>query len=129
MPLPSPFSAVPAFAVAGVTLAPPYSPNAATATPLAGTVSAALRRSGARVSLVWHADHALPAGTAGRFPIKFYLTAMLFIVFDIEIVFLYPWAQSAVALGVLGLVEIILFIVTVAVVYTYAWRRGGLDWD
>ena len=71
----------------------------------------------------------LPAGTAGRFPIKFYLTAMLFIVFDIEIVFLYPWAQSAVALGVLGLVEIILFIVTVAVVYTYAWRRGGLDWD
>lgn len=43
---------------------------------------------------------------------------MLFIVFDIEIVFLYPWAQSAVALGVLGLVEIILFIITVAVVYT-----------
>ncbi len=37
----------------------------------------------------------LPAGTAGRFPIKFYLTAMLFIVFDIEIIFLYPWAQSA----------------------------------
>lgn len=71
----------------------------------------------------------LPACTAGRFPIKFYLTAMLFIVFDIEIVFLYPWAQSAVALGVLGLVEIILFIVTVAVVYAYAWRRGGLDWD
>ena len=53
-------------------------------------------------------DPADPAagGTAGRFPIKFYLTAMLFIVFDIEIVFLYPWAQSAVALGVLGLVEI-----------------------
>ncbi len=71
----------------------------------------------------------LPAGTAGRFPIKFYLTAMLFIVFDIEIVFLYPWAQSAIPLGVLGLVEIILFIITVAVVYAYAWRRGGLDWD
>src|ERR1700712_2754871 len=71
----------------------------------------------------------LPAGTAGRFPIKFYLTAMLFIVFDIEIVFLYPWAQSAISLGVLGLVEIILFIITVAVVFAYAWRRGGLDWD
>lgn len=69
------------------------------------------------------------AATGQRFPIRYYLTAMLFIVFDIEIVFLYPWAQSAVALGVLGLVEIILFIVTVAVVYTYAWRRGGLDWD
>ena len=69
-----------------------------------------------------------PSG-GGRFPIKYYLTAMLFIVFDIEIVFLYPWAQSAVQLGVLGLVEIILFIVTVAVVFAYAWRRGGLDWD
>ena len=54
---------------------------------------------------------------------------MLFIVFDIEIVFLYPWAQSAVPLGVLGLVEILLFMVTVGVVYAYAWRRGGLDWD
>ena len=67
----------------------------------------------------------LPAGTAGRFPIKFYLTAMLFIVFDIEIVFLYPWAQSAIPLGVLGLVEIILFIVTVAVVFAYAWRAAA----
>jgi len=69
-----------------------------------------------------------PVG-GGRFPVKYYITAMLFIVFDIEIVFLYPWAQSAVQLGVLGLVEIILFIVTVAVVFAYAWRRGGLDWD
>jgi NADH-quinone oxidoreductase subunit A len=71
----------------------------------------------------------LPAGSAGRFPIKFYLTAMLFIVFDIEIIFLYPWAQSADALGVFGLVEIGLFIITVFVAYAYVWRRGGLDWD
>ena len=54
---------------------------------------------------------------------------MLFIVFDIEIIFLYPWAQSAIALGVFGLVEIGLFIVTVFVAYAYVWRRGGLDWD
>lgn len=65
----------------------------------------------------------------GRFPIKFYLTAMLFIVFDIEIIFLYPWAQSAVALGVFGLIEMGLFIVTVFCAYAYVWRRGGLDWD
>jgi NADH-quinone oxidoreductase subunit A len=71
----------------------------------------------------------LPPGTAGRFPIKFYLTAMLFIVFDIEIIFLYPWAQSIDALGVFGLVEMGLFIVTVFVAYAYVWRRGGLDWD
>ena len=69
-----------------------------------------------------------PVG-GGRFPIKFYLTAMLFIVFDIEIIFLYPWAVAFDALGVFGLVEMVLFIVTVFVAYAYVWRRGGLDWD
>lgn len=65
----------------------------------------------------------------GRFPIKFYLTAMLFIVFDIEIIFLYPWAVSFDALGRFGFVEMILFIGTVFIAYAYVWRRGGLDWD
>jgi NADH-quinone oxidoreductase subunit A len=65
----------------------------------------------------------------GRFPIKFYLTAMLFIVFDIEIVFLYPWAVSFDQLGTFALVEMGLFMATVFVAYAYVWRRGGLDWD
>ncbi len=65
----------------------------------------------------------------GRFPVKFYLTAMLFIVFDIEIIFLYPWAVSFNALGLFGFVEMLLFIGTVFVAYAYVWRRGGLDWD
>jgi NADH-quinone oxidoreductase subunit A len=65
----------------------------------------------------------------GRFPIKFYLTAMLFIVFDIEIIFLYPWAVSFNALGLFGFVEMVLFIATVFIAYAYVWRRGGLDWD
>ena len=65
----------------------------------------------------------------GRIPVKYYLTAMLFIVFDIEIVFLYPWAVANDALGVFGLVEMVLFVATVFVVYTYVWRRGGLEWD
>lgn len=69
-----------------------------------------------------------PVG-GGRFPIKFYLTAMLFIVFDIEIIFLYPWAVANEALGVFGLVEMVLFIGTVFIAYAYVWRRGGLDWD
>jgi NADH-quinone oxidoreductase subunit A len=64
-----------------------------------------------------------------RFPIKYFLTAMLFIVFDIETIFLYPYAVANKALGLFGLVEIILFIVTVFVAYAYVWRRGGLDWD
>jgi NADH-quinone oxidoreductase subunit A len=65
----------------------------------------------------------------GRFAVKYYLTAMLFIVFDIEIVFLYPWAVTFDALGWFGLSEMVLFIVTVFVAYGYVWRRGGLEWD
>ncbi|HEV8569636.1 MAG TPA: NADH-quinone oxidoreductase subunit A [Actinoplanes sp.] len=65
----------------------------------------------------------------GRFPVRFYLTAMLFIIFDIETIFLYPWAMSFDALGVFGFVEMLLFILTVFIAYTYVWRRGGLNWD
>ncbi|WP_406283607.1 NADH-quinone oxidoreductase subunit A [Embleya sp. NBC_00896] len=65
----------------------------------------------------------------GRFPVKYYLTAMLFIVFDIEIVFLYPWAVYFDSLGMFGLVEMALFVAAVFVAYAYLWRRGGLDWD
>ena len=64
-----------------------------------------------------------------RFPVRFYLVAMIFIVFDIEIIFLYPYAVANKFLGLFGLVEIILFIVTVFAAYAYVWRRGGLDWD
>jgi NADH-quinone oxidoreductase subunit A len=64
-----------------------------------------------------------------RFPIKYFLTAMLFIVFDIEIIFLYPYAVTNDSLGLFGLVEMALFIGTVFVAYAYVWRRGGLDWD
>ena len=71
-----------------------------------------------------------PHATPGqRFPVKYYLTAMLFIVFDIEIVFLYPWAVSYDALGTFALVEMVIFMLTVFVAYAYVWRRGGLTWD
>ncbi|ABG97686.1 NADH dehydrogenase subunit A [Rhodococcus opacus PD630] len=66
---------------------------------------------------------------AGRIPVKYYLTAMLFIIFDIEIVFLYPWAVHFDALGFFGLGAMALFIFNVSVAYAYEWRRGGLSWD
>jgi NADH-quinone oxidoreductase subunit A len=69
-----------------------------------------------------------PVG-GGRFPVKYYITAMLFIVFDIEIIFLYPWAVAFDQMALFGLVEMVLFIVTVFIAYTYVWRRGGLEWD
>jgi NADH-quinone oxidoreductase subunit A len=70
-----------------------------------------------------------PVVGGGRIPVAYYLTAMLFILFDIEMVFLYPFAVTAKALGVFGLVEIVLFIATVGFAYAYVWRRGGLDWN
>jgi NADH-quinone oxidoreductase subunit A len=65
----------------------------------------------------------------GRFPVKYFITAMLFIVFDIEIIFLYPWAVHFDELLLFGLAEMVVFIATVFVAYAYVWRRGGLDWD
>ena len=65
----------------------------------------------------------------GKFPVKYYLTAMMFIIFDIEIVFLYPWAVHFDALGLFGFYAMALFLVLITVAYVYEWRRGGLDWD
>ncbi|WP_063054854.1 NADH-quinone oxidoreductase subunit A [Nocardia salmonicida] len=77
-----------------------------------------------------HAIAGGPGNAAGqRFPVKYYLTAMLFIIFDIEIVFLYPWAVHFDTLGLFGLTAMALFIVNVSVAYAYEWRRGGLSWE
>ena len=69
-----------------------------------------------------------PVG-GGRFPVKYFITAMMFIVFDIEIVFLYPWAVHFDSLGMFGLLEMLVFVALIGVAYAYDWRRGGLEWD
>jgi NADH-quinone oxidoreductase subunit A len=65
----------------------------------------------------------------GKYPIRYYLTAMMFIIFDIEIMFLYPWAVNYGALGLFGLGAVGLFLLIVTLAYFYDWRRGGLEWD
>ena len=65
----------------------------------------------------------------GRFPVKYYLVAMTFIIFDIEVVFLYPWAVSFGELAVFGLVAMVGFLALITVPFLYEWRRGGLEWD
>lgn len=67
--------------------------------------------------------------TTGRFPIKYYLVAMTFILFDIEVVFLYPWAVSFSELALFGLIAMMTFLFFITVPFVYEWRRGGLDWD
>ena len=69
----------------------------------------------------------LPQGE--RFSVKFYVVAMLFIIFDIETIFLFPWAVGFRKLGLFGLVEMAIFIALVFLAYVYVWRRGGLDWE
>ena len=69
------------------------------------------------------------ADEGGRVPIKYYLTAMLFIIFDVESLFLYPFAVSFNRLGLFALVEMVLFMLTVFIAYAYVWRRGGLNWE
>ena len=69
-----------------------------------------------------------PPGQERRFTVSFYLTAMLFILFDIEIVFLYPLAVQLDALGWFGLVEFLAFVAILLVAYVYIWRKGALEW-
>ena len=64
-----------------------------------------------------------------RLSVKFYLTAILFVVFDIEAVFMYPWASRFRDLGWFGLVEMILFITVLIVTLAYAWKKGALEWE
>jgi NADH-quinone oxidoreductase subunit A len=68
----------------------------------------------------------LPKGE--RFSVSFYTVAMLFIIFDVETIFLFPWAVGFRRLGLFGLVEMAIFIGLVFVAYVYVWQRGGLDW-
>ena len=66
---------------------------------------------------------------AERFPVKFYVVAMLFIIFDIETIFLFPWAVAFRSLGAFGLVEMIVFVGLVFVAYLYVLQKGGLEWE
>src|SRR5512137_101005 len=64
-----------------------------------------------------------------RMPVRFYLVAVLFILFDIEIIFFLPWAVVYRQLGKFGLVEMLIFIIILLVGYVYAWKKGALEWE
>ncbi len=63
------------------------------------------------------------------FPVRYYIIAMLFVIFDIEVIFLYPWAVAFDKIGLIGLVEMLIFIGLFLVAYVYAWAKGALEWD
>jgi NADH-quinone oxidoreductase subunit A len=71
-----------------------------------------------------------PRGDARiRFSVKFYLVAMLFLIFDLEVVFLYPWAVLFRSLGLFGLIEMGIFLTILAIGFIYVWKKGALEWD
>ena len=63
------------------------------------------------------------------FPVRYYIFAMLFVIFDVEVIFLYPWAIVFNKIGLIGLIEMLIFIGLFLVAYVYAWRKGALEWD
>jgi NADH-quinone oxidoreductase subunit A len=68
------------------------------------------------------------SAVSGRFPVRFYLIAMLFVIFDVEAASFYPWAVQMHSLRVFGLLEMIVFIIVLAIGYAYVWKKGGFVW-
>jgi NADH-quinone oxidoreductase subunit A len=88
------------------------------------------RRPSAVKSTVFEAGSEPSPGSARqRFAVKFYVVALLFIVFDVETVFLYPWAVNFKALGWFGYVEMLVFAITLVIGLAYVWKKGALDWE
>ena len=67
--------------------------------------------------------------TRGRFDVRFYLVAILFIIFDLEVAFLFPWAISLGGIGMLGFWSMVIFLAVLTVGFIYEWRKGALEWE
>jgi len=63
------------------------------------------------------------------FPLRYYVIAVLFVIFDIEVIFLYPWAIDFFRIGLIGLLEMLIFIALFVLAFIYAWRKGALEWE
>ena len=86
------------------------------------------RRPNATKSEAYECGVETTSDVGGRFPVRFYLIAMLFVVFDVEAASFYPWAVQMRALRVYGLAEMAAFVVILGIGYAYVWRKGGFEW-
>ncbi|MBV8689266.1 MAG: NADH-quinone oxidoreductase subunit A [Candidatus Eremiobacteraeota bacterium] len=68
------------------------------------------------------------SSVSGRFPVRFYLIAMLFVIFDVEAASFYPWAVQMHALRLFGLIEMVIFVIVLGIGYAYVWKKGGFVW-
>jgi NADH-quinone oxidoreductase subunit A len=92
------------------------------------TISTRSRRRAGDKSVPFESGVSATTFKPGRFTVSYYLTAMLFIVFDIEVVFLYPLALKMHQLKYFGLAEMVVFVALLGVAYVYVWKRGALEW-
>ena len=82
------------------------------------------------VKLMPYESGMTPIGSAvRRMPVRYYLVAVLFVLFDIEVIFLLPWAVVLRKLGLFGLIEMLVFVAILLVGYIYVWKRGALEWE
>ena len=88
-----------------------------------------LRRRTRVKDLAYESGTETPGTAHRRFSVHFYLVAMLFILFDVEAVFLFPWAVNAAQLGMAGFLEVVVFVAVLGLGLGYAWRKGALSWD
>jgi NADH:ubiquinone oxidoreductase subunit 3 (subunit A) len=88
----------------------------------------ARRKPNATKSEAYECGVAPTSDVSGRFPVRFYLVAMLFVIFDVEAASFYPWAVQMRALRVYGLLEMAAFVVVLGIGYAYVWRKGGFQW-
>jgi NADH-quinone oxidoreductase subunit A len=87
------------------------------------------RRPTARKSMPYESGMTPFGPGTRRMPIRFYMVAVLFILFDIEVIFFLPWAIVLRKLGLFGLIEMIVFVFILLVGYAYAWKKGALEWE
>jgi NADH-quinone oxidoreductase subunit A len=87
------------------------------------------RRPTARKSMPYESGMTPFGPGTRRMPVRFYMVAVLFILFDIEVVFFLPWAIVLRQLGLFGLIEMVVFVFILLVGYTYAWKKGALEWE
>jgi NADH-quinone oxidoreductase subunit A len=93
-----------------------------------GTIFGARRRTLRKASAYESGMQPIGPGTR-RMPVKFYLIAVLFILFDVEVIFFYPWAVTFRTLGLFGFIEMLVFVAILLVGYVYIWKKGALEWD
>ena len=86
------------------------------------------RRSYAQKLLPYESGNPTEGEPRYRFSVKFFIIAMLFVVFDVEVAFLYPWAVAFDSLGMVGFLEMMLFVYFLVIGYIYAWRKGAFEW-